>query len=81
MWIHPACDVHVALVAQVSSTGLTLAVPLPGGAPPAGAKLQAVAGFVDREGGQLLSGVVGAVLMQGKPGRKNFSSTIRGCRL
>jgi hypothetical protein len=42
---------NVALVAQLTSTGLTLAGPLLGGAPAAGAKLQAVAGFVDREGG------------------------------
>jgi len=42
---------NVALVAQAGPTGLTLATALPGGAPPAGAKLQAVTGFVDREGG------------------------------
>lgn len=42
---------NVALVSQVTSTGLTLASPLIGGAPAAGAKLQAVTGFVDREGG------------------------------
>lgn len=42
---------NVALVAQVNSAGLTLAEPLPGGAPEAGVKLQPVTGFVDREGG------------------------------
>ena len=42
---------NVALVSQVTSAGLTLAEPLPGGAPVAGSKLQAVTGFVDREGG------------------------------
>lgn len=42
---------NVALVAQVNSAGLTLAEPLPGGAPEAGVKLQLVTGFVDREGG------------------------------
>jgi hypothetical protein len=42
---------NVGLVSQVSSTGLALATPLPGGAPAAGTKLQAVTGFVDREGG------------------------------
>lgn len=42
---------NLALVSQVTSTGLTLASPLIGGAPATGAKLQAVTGFVDREGG------------------------------
>jgi hypothetical protein len=42
---------NVGLVSEVSSTGLTLAAALPGGAPALGAKLQAVVGFVDREGG------------------------------
>ncbi len=42
---------NVALVSQVTASGLTLAEPLPGGAPPSGAKLQALTGFVDREGG------------------------------
>jgi hypothetical protein len=42
---------NVALVSQVTTSGLTLAEPLPGGVPPAGAKLQALSGFVDREGG------------------------------
>jgi len=42
---------NVALVSQVTSAGLTLAEALPGGAPAAGSKLQAVTGFVDREGG------------------------------
>lgn len=42
---------NVGMVSTVDSTGLTLAAPLPGGVPQAGAKLQAVTGFVDREGG------------------------------
>ncbi|MGH9589388.1 MAG: hypothetical protein ACRD25_03290, partial [Terracidiphilus sp.] len=42
---------NVGLVSQVSSTGLTLASPLISGAPQAGAKLQAVTAFIDREGG------------------------------
>src|SRR6202007_3321024 len=42
---------NVARVAQVSDTTLTLAEALPGGAPATGAKMQAVTGFVDREGG------------------------------
>ncbi len=42
---------NVALVSQATSTALTLAEPLPGGVPPTGAKLQPLAGFVDRLGG------------------------------
>ena len=42
---------NVALVAQVNGTALTLAQPLPGGAPIAGSKVQKVTGFIDREGG------------------------------
>lgn len=42
---------NVGLVSQVTTSGLTLAEPLPGGAPASGAKLQQVTGFVDREGG------------------------------
>jgi len=42
---------NVALVSQITTTGLTLAEPLPGGAPASGVKLQALTGFVDREGG------------------------------
>jgi hypothetical protein len=42
---------NVSLVSKVSSAGLTLAEPLPGGAPATGSKLQAITGFVDREGG------------------------------
>jgi hypothetical protein len=42
---------NVALVAQVGANALTLAEPLPGGVPASNAKLQAVTGFVDREGG------------------------------
>jgi len=42
---------NVGRVATVSETALTLAQPLLGGAPPAGAAAQKVVGFVDREGG------------------------------
>lgn len=42
---------NVGLVLGVSSGSLILAQPLPGGAPQAGAKVQAITGFVDREGG------------------------------
>jgi hypothetical protein len=63
---------NVALVAQVTTTGLTLAGPLPGGAPAAGAKLQAVTGFVDREGGSFYQEWSALFLMQGSQGEKIF---------
>jgi len=63
---------NVALVAQVTTTGLTLAAPLPGGAPAAGAKLQAVTGFVDREGGSFYQEWSALFLMQGSQGERIF---------
>jgi hypothetical protein len=59
---------NVALVAQVSATGLTLAAPLPGGVPPAGAKAQAVMGFVDREGGCFWQEWSALFVMEGSQG-------------
>jgi len=63
---------NVALVSQVNSTGLTLAEPLPGGAPAAGAKLQAVMGFVDREGGSFYQEWSGLFVMEGSQGERIF---------
>jgi len=63
---------NVALVSQVSSTGLTLAEPLPGGAPAANAKLQAVTGFVDREGGSFYQEWSALFVMQGSQGERIF---------
>jgi hypothetical protein len=63
---------NVALVAQLSSTGLTLAGPLPGGAPATGAKVQAVTGFVDREGGSFYQEWSALFLMQGSQGERIF---------
>lgn len=45
---------NVGRVAQVTATSLVLAQPLPGGTPAAGASLQKVIAFVDREGGSFL---------------------------
>jgi hypothetical protein len=42
---------NVALVSAVNAGVLALAAPLPAGAPATGAKVQALVGFVDREGG------------------------------
>ena len=63
---------NVALVSQVGSTGLTLAGPLPGGAPAAGAKLQALTGFVDREGGSFYQEWSALFVMQGSQGERIF---------
>jgi hypothetical protein len=45
---------NVGRVAQVTSTALVLAQALPGGTPAAGASVQQVMAFVDREGGAFL---------------------------
>jgi hypothetical protein len=63
---------NVALVTEITSTGLMLAAPLPGGAPPAGAKLQAVTGFVDREGGCFYQEWSALFVMQGSQGERIF---------
>ncbi len=63
---------NVALVSQTSSTGLALAEPLPGGTPAVGAKLQAVTGFVDREGGCFYQEWSALFVMQGSQGERIF---------
>ena len=63
---------NVALVSDVTSTGLTLAEALPGGAPEAGSKLQAVTGFVDREGGCFYQEWSALFVMQGSQGERIF---------
>jgi len=63
---------NVALVSQISATGLTLAEPLPGGAPATGAKLQAVTGFVDREGGSFYQEWSALFVMEGSQGERIF---------
>jgi hypothetical protein len=63
---------NVALVSQASSTGLTLAEPLPGGAPATGAKLQAVTGFVDREGGSFYQEWSALFVMEGSQAERVF---------
>jgi hypothetical protein len=63
---------NVGLVSQVSTTGLTLAEPLPGGVPAAGAKLQAVTGFVDREGGCFYQEWSALFVLQGSQGERIF---------
>lgn len=63
---------NVALISQVTSTGLTLAEALPGGAPAAGSKLQAVNGFVDREGGSFYQEWSALFVMEGSQGERIF---------
>ena len=46
--------------------------PLPGGAPAAGAKVQAVTGFVDREGGSFYQEWSALFVMQGSQGERIF---------
>ncbi len=62
----------VSAVATAGSTGLTLAEALPGGAPAAGAKLQAVTGFVDREGGSFYQEWSALFVMEGSQGERIF---------
>jgi hypothetical protein len=63
---------NVALVSQVNATGLTLAGPLPGGAPAVGAKAQAVTGFVDREGGSFYQEWSALFVMEGSQRERIF---------
>ncbi|HUA91994.1 MAG TPA: hypothetical protein VL991_05470 [Terracidiphilus sp.] len=63
---------NVGLVSQVSSSGLILAEPLPGGAPEAGAKLQPVTGFVDREGGSFYQEWSALFALEGSQGERIF---------
>ena len=63
---------NVALVSAASNSGLTLAEPLPGGAPVGGAKVQAVAGFVDREGGSFYQEWSALFVLEGSQGERIF---------
>ena len=62
----------VSAVATTGTTGLTLAAALPGGAPAAEAKLQAVTGFVDREGGSFYQEWSALFVMEGSQGERIF---------
>jgi len=63
---------NVALVAQVTQVGLILAEPLPGGAPAASAKVQAVCGFIDRTGGSFYQEWSGLFVIEGAQGERIF---------
>jgi hypothetical protein len=61
---------NVALISGVSTSAITLAGPLPCGAPAAGAKVQAVTGFVDREGGSFYHEWSALFVMEGAQGER-----------
>jgi hypothetical protein len=63
---------NVARVLQVSGTTMTLAEALPGGAPAAGAKLQGLTGFVDREGGSFYQEWSALFAIEGSQGERVF---------
>ena len=63
---------NVGLVTAVNATGITLAEPLIGGAPAAGAKVQAATGFVDREGGSFYQEWSALFAMEGSQGERIF---------
>jgi hypothetical protein len=63
---------NIGFVTQVSSSGLTLADPLPGGAPATGQKLQALIGFVDREGGSFYQEWSALFLLEGSQRERVF---------
>lgn len=63
---------NVGLVLGVSSGSLILAQPLSGGVPAAGAKVQAITGFVDREGGCFFHEWSALFVMQGAQGERIF---------
>jgi hypothetical protein len=63
---------NVGLIAKVSAASITLAEPLPGGAPATGAKVQVVTGFVDREGGSFYHEWSALFVMEGVQGERIF---------
>ncbi len=63
---------NVSLVLGINSSSLILAQPLPGGAPATSAKLQAITGFVDREGGSFYQEWSALFVMQGSQGDRIF---------
>ena len=63
---------NVGLVTQVTLNSLTLAAPLPAGAPAAGAKLQAVTCFLDREGGGFYQEWTALFVAEGSQGERIF---------
>jgi len=63
---------NVGLVSQVAGSALTLAQPLPAGVPASGYKLQALTGFVDREGGAFYHEWSALFVVAGTQGERTF---------
>jgi len=63
---------NVGLVLGMTSGSLILAQPLPGGSPAAGAKVQPVTGFVDREGGSFYQEWSALFVVEGSQGDRIF---------
>ena len=63
---------NVGLVLGVTSGNLILAKPLPGGTPATGSKVQAMTGFVDREGGSFYQEWSALFIMEGTQGDRIF---------
>jgi hypothetical protein len=63
---------NVGFITQTSATGVTLARPLPGGIPVGGAKMQTIAGFVDREGGSFYQEWSALFVLLGSQGERIF---------
>ncbi|HEY1986218.1 MAG TPA: hypothetical protein VGG85_12450 [Terracidiphilus sp.] len=63
---------NVAIVSQVTQNGISLAEPLPGGTPTSNAKVQQVAGFVDRLGGYFCHEWSALFVMEGSQGERIF---------
>ncbi len=61
---------NVAVVSGVNGDTLTLAQPLPGGEPTPGAKMQALTGFVDREGGSFYQEWSALFVLAGSQGER-----------
>jgi len=61
---------NLARVAQVTQTGVALAAPLPAGAPDSTMKMQAVVGFVDREGGKFFQEWSALFVQAGEQGER-----------
>jgi hypothetical protein len=61
---------NVALVDSVSASSLVLAQPLIAGAPATGMRVQAIEGFVDREGGSFFQEWSALFVMPGEQGER-----------
>jgi len=61
---------NIGMVMATNSSGITLVSALPGGAPNSGMKIQAIVGFVDREGGSFYQEWSGLFIQEGSQGER-----------